>query len=230
MGKEASDKALRAKQVLMRRIIDDNMAITGRIAFLERQVIEEKAQTASVNRRLSEERARTMTEDRNADATTQDAAADIVTVAPEKKAGPISNAEKQGDTPEEASDDNDAKQEHLKKIRDRTKAVNDRITSLERELDEVTAKTTSKKRKSKKRKSKKSKSNEKTDQSTTGDCNADTTIQDAAADSAKSPVSAESTPLQNGLPQPQRLEPDVPVTLEKKKPVAGAGRVRRRAE
>jgi hypothetical protein len=311
MGKEASDKALRAKQVLMRRIIDDNMAITGRIAFLERQVIEEKAQTASVkrrlseeraktttgdrnadattqdaaadsaggpfsagsaplqdglsqaqraernvtvaqavnariaslerelhdeksktasvNRRLSEERARTMTEDRNADATTQDAAADIVTVAPEKKAGPISNAEKQGDTPEEASD-NDAKQEHLKKIRDRTKAVNDRITSLERELDEVTAKTTSKKRKSKKRKSKKSKSNEKTDQSTTGDCNADTTIQDAAADSAKSPVSAESTPLQTGLPQPQRLEPDVPVTLEKKKPVAGAGRVRRRAE
>jgi hypothetical protein len=216
--------------VLMRRIIDDNMAITGRIAFLERQVIEEKAQTASVKRRLSEERARTTTENRNADATTQDAAADIVTVAPEKKAGPISNAEKQGDTPEEASDDNDAKQEHLKKIRDRTKAVNDRITSLERELDEVTAQTTSKKRKSKKRKSKKRKSNEKTDQSTTGDRNADTTIQDAAADNAESQFSAENAPLQRGLPQLQRLEPDVPVKLKKKKPEAGPGRVRRRAE
>jgi hypothetical protein len=120
--------------------------------------------------------------------------------------GPIDgNVGKQRKMQKEAPD-NDAKREHLKKIRDKTEAVNARIASLERQWREETAQTT------------------------TGDHKADDTIQNAVASSAESPFSAENAPLQDGLIHSLRLERDVTVTLEKKKPEAGAGRVRRRAE
>lgn len=92
-----------------------------------------------------------------------------------------------------------------KLLRDK-KAALDRIASLRRELQEDKAQTT------------------------TEDRNADAAVQRTAADSAEDPSFAESALLDNGLFQSPGFEPDVTVALEKKKPEAGAGCVRKRAE